>query len=51
MDTVLLAIDVGNTNIVLGLYADVPGDGTSKDVTNAPLVRDWRMRTERSRTA
>jgi len=49
---VLLAIDVGNTNIVLGLYADVPGNGTSDaEVVNAPLVRDWRMRTEPRMTA
>jgi type III pantothenate kinase len=36
---VLLAIDVGNTNIALGLYA---GD---------MLVRDWRMRTDARMTA
>ncbi len=35
----LLAIDVGNTNIALGLYA---GD---------ELVRDWRMRTDPQMTA
>jgi type III pantothenate kinase len=40
---VLLAIDVGNTNIVLGLYDGV-GD-------SAPLVRDWRMRTDARMTA
>ncbi|SFR15404.1 type III pantothenate kinase [Lentzea waywayandensis] len=39
----LLAIDVGNTNIVLGLYDGV-GD-------SAPLVRDWRMRTDARMTA
>ena len=39
----LLAIDVGNTNIVLGLY-----DGVGDD---APLVRDWRMRTDARMTA
>ncbi|WP_033443200.1 type III pantothenate kinase [Saccharothrix sp. NRRL B-16314] len=39
----LLAIDVGNTNIVLGLY-----DGTG---AAAALVRDWRMRTDARMTA
>ncbi|GAA3994503.1 type III pantothenate kinase [Allokutzneria multivorans] len=39
----LLAVDVGNTNIVLGLYA---GDGA--DTT---LLRDWRMRTDARMTA
>jgi type III pantothenate kinase len=39
----LLAIDVGNTNIVLGLYDGV-GD-------SAPLVRDYRMRTDARMTA
>lgn len=39
----LLAVDVGNTNIVLGLF-DGRGDG-------AELVHDWRMRTEPRITA
>ena len=39
----LLAIDVGNTNIVLGLYE---GRGES-----AKLVGDWRMRTDAQMTA
>ncbi|MDQ0378758.1 type III pantothenate kinase [Amycolatopsis thermophila] len=39
----LLAIDVGNTNIVLGLY-EGRGDG-------ARLVGDWRMRTDAQMTA
>lgn len=39
----LLAIDVGNTNIVLGLYA-----GSGDD---ARLVRDWRMRADTRMTA
>ena len=39
----LLAIDVGNTNIVLGLYR---GQGDA-----AVLVRDWRMRTDARITA
>jgi len=40
---VLLCVDVGNTNIVLGLYA---GSGA-----DAELVRDWRMRTDARMTA
>ncbi len=38
----LLAIDVGNTNIVLGVYRGT-GD-------QAELVGDWRIRTDRDRT-
>nr|WP_208407261.1 type III pantothenate kinase [Amycolatopsis granulosa] len=38
-----MAIDVGNTNIVLGLYE---GRGDT-----AKLVRDWRMRTDAQMTA
>ncbi|QGK68429.1 type III pantothenate kinase [Allosaccharopolyspora coralli] len=46
----LLAIDIGNTNIVLGLY---DADAASADAQGAdvPLVRDWRMRTEPRMTA
>jgi len=40
---VLLCVDVGNTQIALGLYADEPG---SADQIDPPLVRDWRMRTD-----
>jgi type III pantothenate kinase len=43
---VLLAIDVGNTNTVLGLYGDPDGEGDE-----ATLVRDWRMRTDARMTA
>ncbi|PXY17987.1 type III pantothenate kinase [Prauserella flavalba] len=39
----LLTVDIGNTNIVLGLYS---GRGES-----AELVRDWRMRTDARMTA
>jgi type III pantothenate kinase len=39
----LFCVDVGNTNIVLGLYS---GRGA-----NARLVRDWRMRTDPQMTA
>ena len=38
----LLAIDVGNTNIVLGVY-----EGAGEE---AELVGDWRIRTDRDRT-
>jgi type III pantothenate kinase len=48
---VLLAIDVGNTNIVLGLYADTRGDVPKGEKPDATLVRDWRMRTEPRMTA
>jgi type III pantothenate kinase len=37
----LLAVDIGNTNIVLGLFSDDHPPGTSP-----VLVRDWRMRTD-----
>jgi type III pantothenate kinase len=40
---VLLCVDVGNTNIVLGLYE---GRGAA-----ARLIRDWRMRTDARTTA
>jgi type III pantothenate kinase len=43
---VLLCVDVGNTQIALGLYADPVSD----DV-RPPLVRDWRMRTDPRMTA
>lgn len=39
----LLTVDVGNTNIVLGLYS-----GRGDD---AKLVGDWRMRTDARMTA
>jgi type III pantothenate kinase len=41
-------VDVGNTQIVLGLYADEPG---VPDEVDPPLVRDWRMRTDPRMTA
>jgi type III pantothenate kinase len=40
---VLLTVDIGNTNIVLGLF-----DGTGKD---AALLHDWRTRTDARMTA
>jgi type III pantothenate kinase len=44
---VLLCVDIGNTQIALGLYAET----TSAAVVRPPLVRDWRMRTEPRMTA
>jgi type III pantothenate kinase len=44
---VLLCIDIGNTQIALGLYADT----TSVSVARPPLIRDWRMRTVPRMTA
>jgi len=43
----LLAIDVGNTNTVLGLYR-LPGVGES---TPAKLIADWRVTTARNLTS
>ncbi|QJY46020.1 type III pantothenate kinase [Pseudonocardia broussonetiae] len=37
----LLCVDVGNTQIALGLYPE-----TDPDEVRPPLVRDWRMRTD-----
>ena len=43
----LLALDVGNTNIVLGLF-----DGDQRDAgAGGMLVRDWRMHTDARMTA
>jgi type III pantothenate kinase len=49
---VLLCIDVGNTQVALGLYDDTPvvDDGSEPD-PRPPLVRDWRMRTDARMTA
>jgi type III pantothenate kinase len=46
---VLLCVDVGNTQIALGLYADTDADGEPE--VDPPLVRDWRMRTDPRMTA
>ena len=43
----LLCVDIGNTQIALGLYADDSDDGDPRP----PLVRDWRMRTDPRMTA
>jgi len=49
---VLLCVDVGNTQIALGVYDDAPDDALDGgDVVRPPLVRDWRMRTDRRMTA
>ncbi len=42
----LLCVDIGNTQIALGLYPD--GD---PDDPRPPLVRDWRLRTDPRMTA
>lgn len=42
----LLCVDVGNTQIALGVYED-----GHADEVRPPLVRDWRMRTDRRMTA
>ncbi|MEJ3657354.1 type III pantothenate kinase [Actinomycetes bacterium KLBMP 9759] len=42
----LLCVDVGNTQIALGLYADSDVESEAP-----PLVRDWRMRTDPRMTA
>ena len=42
----LLCVDVGNTQIALGLYP-----AGHEDDVRPPLVRDWRMRTEPRMTA
>lgn len=43
----LLCIDIGNTQIALGLYADTGTNGSAAEVSTQPaLVRSWRMRTD-----
>jgi type III pantothenate kinase len=44
---VILCIDIGNTQIAVGLYAD----SSSVAVVRPPLLRDWRMRTDPRMTA
>jgi type III pantothenate kinase len=44
---VLLCVDVGNTQIALGVY----DDADDAAVVRPRLVRDWRMRTDRHMTA
>ena len=45
----LLCVDVGNTQIALGLYADTATEDEPE--VDPPLVRDWRMRTDPRMTA
>jgi type III pantothenate kinase len=45
----LLALDVGNTNTVLGLYND-PGPGRSGQGESSQLVAHWRVSTHRTQT-
>jgi type III pantothenate kinase len=45
----LLCVDVGNTQIALGLYQPATDDPAVE--VRPPLVRDWRMRTDRHMTA
>jgi type III pantothenate kinase len=50
---VLLCVDVGNTQIALGLYAtdaEQPG-ADSLDIVRPSLLRQWRMRTDPRMTA
>jgi type III pantothenate kinase len=50
---VLLCVDVGNTQIALGLYAtdvEEPGADTP-EIIRPPLLRQWRMRTDPRITA
>nr|WP_211177436.1 type III pantothenate kinase [Pseudonocardia acidicola] len=42
----MLCIDVGNTQIALGLYPEAP-----EELVRPELVRDWRMRTDPRMTA
>lgn len=49
----LLCVDIGNTQISLGLYAtdaEQPGSD-SEELVRAPLLRQWRMRTDPQMTA
>jgi type III pantothenate kinase len=47
---VLLTVDIGNTNIVLGLF-DGNRAADVKQGDNAALLHDWRMRTDARMTA
>lgn len=51
----LLTIDVGNTNIMLGLFADAEDPAAAESGAHlgaaGALVRDWRVRTEPRMTA
>ena len=47
----LLAVDIGNTNIVLGLFESGSGHPGGSTGRGSTLLRDWRMRTEARTTA
>jgi type III pantothenate kinase len=48
----LLCVDIGNTEISLGLYeTDDDSDHPAGDEVRPPLVRQWRMRTDARMTA
>jgi type III pantothenate kinase len=47
---VLLCVDIGNTQIALGLYPD-PADERAAADPRPPLVRDWRIRSDPRMTA
>ena len=49
----LLCVDIGNTQIVLGLYASGAErpDADSLELVRPPLLRQWRMRTDPRMTA
>ena len=46
----LLCVDIGNTQIALGLYPDPVDEAAAAD-PRPPLVRDWRLRTDPRMTA
>lgn len=46
----LLCVDIGNTQIALGLYPAATDEAAAAD-PRPPLVRDWRMRTDPRMTA
>jgi type III pantothenate kinase len=48
---VLLCVDVGNTQIALGVYAEDSADGGAAEQARAAPVRCWRMRTDPRMTA
>jgi len=46
----LLCVDIGNTQIALGLYPDATDEAAAAD-PRPELIRDWRMRTDPRMTA
>jgi type III pantothenate kinase len=47
----LLAIDIGNTNIALGLFGPLAQTPSGASIGDAPLLADWRLETRAARTA